>query len=90
MPVLSKSRYLQFLQCRELLWLSVHTPAVFSPPSGDDEHRMEEGRKVEEQARQFFTGSLVDHEGSLDSVVGESSLALDRCDPGDCVHEPTI
>ena len=90
MSLLSKTRYLQHLQCPKLLWISVHNPELIPPPSKSDEHRMTEGKKVEALARQMFDGSLVDHDGGLDSVVEESEEALDCCETGDCVFRPVM
>ena len=57
---LTKSRYLQGLQCRKRLWLSVNKPDLATAPDMAAQHIFDVGRRVGEYARLLFEeGNLV-------------------------------
>ena len=51
---LTKSRYLQGLQCPKLLWLSVNEPEAAGEPDEETEHRFAVGTKIGVLARERF------------------------------------
>jgi len=83
MNLLSKSLYLQYLQCPRLLWLSSNTPAVIPLPSVVDLHRMAEGRKVEKMAQRLFDKYQCYHDNEFEAMVAEAEKDLNNPDAGD-------
>jgi hypothetical protein len=76
---LSKTAFLQSLQCPKLLWHSIHKPNLIPPPDESIKARMEQGKKVETYARQLFPQAVViDHEQPFDDVIAQSQDALLR------------
>ena len=93
MTLLSKTRYLQYLRCPKLFWLAANTPDAI--PAADDsaEHRMAEGRQVEEWARRMFgdgDGKVIDHDLGLDDIIDESVSALNAPSLGDRIFRPVV
>jgi hypothetical protein len=81
MPHLTKSRYLQALQCQKLLWLSTHHPELATPPDQSAKHRFAVGTLVGELARCLFPiGTLIaeDHFHLAEAI---SSTARHTADP---------
>ena len=62
---LTKSRYLQGLQCPKLLWLSVNEPEAAGEPDEETEHRFAVGTKIGVFARELFPKGVLIAEDHL-------------------------
>ncbi len=72
---ISKSSYMQLRQCRKLFWLARHRKAAGE--ADETSPRMEQGRRVEELARDLFpAGVAVNHEQAFSGVMADSNNAL--------------
>jgi hypothetical protein len=55
---LSKSKYIQGLQCPKLLWHSVHRPEDFPPTSATTQFKFDQGHEVGELAKTLYPGGI--------------------------------
>lgn len=55
---LSKSKYLQGLQCPKLLWMSYHAKDQFPPVDPETQAIFDQGHEVTALARTLFPGGL--------------------------------
>ena len=91
MRTLSKTLYLQSLQCPRILWLAANAPSRLPRPSAAQEHRMAEGREVEGHARLLFPGGiLIGHGGGIDKVATETDAVLRRAEFGKAIFRPLL
>jgi len=56
--LLSKTRYLNGLQCSKLLWLICHEPEKVPGPDASAQRIFDQGRQVGELAKQLFPGGI--------------------------------
>src|SRR5262245_65973809 len=62
-PLLSKSKYIDGLQCPRRLWLSCHEPGLATPPTASRVAVLDQGAEIGRRARGLFAeGVLVDEE----------------------------
>jgi hypothetical protein len=55
---LSKSRYLNGLQCLKYLWLQINQPAAVPRPDARTQHLFDQGHLVQQYAERLFPGGL--------------------------------
>ena len=88
---LTKSRYIQGLQCTKLLWLSVSGKDIARPAEVDDaaRHRFEIGNKVTEYARLCFPNGILITENhlKLNEAVDNTKTIMSNAK---VVFEPTF
>ena len=58
-PYLTKSKFLQGLNCQKCLWLSVNNPEKAKPIDTSTARRFENGKKIGEFAQQLFPGGIL-------------------------------
>ena len=56
--LLSKSRYLNGLQCPKLLWTSIHEPDRIPQPDATSQYIFDQGHMVGELAKELFPGGI--------------------------------
>jgi hypothetical protein len=56
--LLSKSKYLNGLQCPKLLWMLFHQPASIPPPDAGTQYIFDQGHRVGELAKELFQGGI--------------------------------
>jgi len=56
--MLSKSRYLNGLQCPKLLWVAIHEPERIPEPDAATQHIFDQGHLVGELAQKLFPGGI--------------------------------
>jgi hypothetical protein len=67
--LLSKSRYLNGLQCPKLLWVSVNEPARLPPVDAATQHTFDQGHEVGKLAQQLFPGGIsLPTDGFMDNI----------------------
>lgn len=67
--VLSKSRYLNGLQCPKLLWVTSNEPERLPEPDAATQHVFDQGHLVGELAKTLFPGGIgIPTEGFMDNV----------------------
>jgi len=57
-PSLSKSRYLNGLQCLKYLWFIIHQPDAVPQPDAQTQHLFDQGHLVQEYAEKLFPGGI--------------------------------
>jgi Domain of unknown function(DUF2779) len=76
---LTKSRYMQGLQCRKRLWLSVNKPHLAAEPDLAAQHIFDVGRRVGEYAWLLFDGGILvceDHQHLSQAITTTESLVM--------------
>ena len=90
---LSKTRYINGLQCKKLLWYIYHEPQAIPKPDEATQTLFEQGHLVGDYAKKLFpTGVQVDHTGSFEGglrttrelifkrvPIFEAALTYKRC-----------
>ncbi len=56
--LLSKTKYLNGLQCPKYLWMLLHEPAKVPEPNAATQHIFEQGHRVSEVAKKLFPGGV--------------------------------
>jgi hypothetical protein len=56
--MLSKSRYLNGLQCPKLLWVAINEPERLPEPDAATQHIFDQGHLVGELAKKLFPGGI--------------------------------
>jgi hypothetical protein len=74
--LISKTNYLQGLQCSKLLWHAFNNPAVFSEPSGALQHLFKQGHTVAKEARRRYNDGISIPPSDIDRVVELTREAL--------------
>ena len=76
---LSKSRYLNGLQCPRLLWISSNQPERMSQPDAATQYIFDQGQQVGELARQVFPGGIEVPVGNFrENMLRSRSLLQER------------
>ncbi len=71
---LSKTKYLNGLQCKKLLWYIYNEPGVIPEPDEDTKAVFDQGQLVGDYAKKLFSGGVeVDHTGSFDDGLKSTS-----------------
>ena len=100
---ISKSRYLNGLQCKKLLWYIYHRPEEIPPPDEATQAIFDQGHLVGDYAKKLFPdGVEVDHTGTFDAglkstaelitkrvSVFEAALTYKKCYARADILEPT-
>ena len=78
MPTISKTSFIQFLQCKKLFWVSANAPTQIPwLPRQLDQLRQQEGREVESYAQQIFHDALqIARNIPLMEILAQSKEAL--------------
>ena len=99
---ISKSRYLNGLQCKKLLWYIYHKPEEIPPPDEATQAIFDQGHLVGDYAKKLFPdGVEIDHTGTFEAglkstrelIMGESvfeaALTYKKCYARADILEPT-
>jgi hypothetical protein len=79
LPMLSKSRYLNGLQCPRLLWIATNEPERLPEPDATLQHIFDQGHLVEELAKKLYPGSIdLMEEDFLGNIVRAKELLPQR------------
>lgn len=80
MPTISKTSFIQYLQCKKLFWVSANQPAQIPWLSRQlDKLRQQEGREVEKNAQRIFPDALqIARNIPLMEILAQSKEALLR------------
>jgi hypothetical protein len=83
MPLISKSAYMQGLQCPKLLWHRFHEPKAMPPPGALTEAVFESSREVGNLAKRMFPGGIEVGAGVIDlkQTVALTQQALEARRP---------
>ena len=75
---LSKTSFLQYIQCNKLFWVIAHAPAQIPwLPRQLDKLRQQEGRKVEQYAQRIFLdGARIDRNIPFEEIIAQSQVAV--------------
>ena len=80
-PLLSKSRYVQGLQCPKMLWMGLHQPELAEPFDEATEWRFAIGHRVGELAQQLFPGGVLikeDHLHLTDAITSTNNCLVNN------------
>lgn len=84
--LLSKSKYLNGLQCHKYLWLLFNDKDKISPPDASTQHVFDEGHRIGELAKQLFPGGIdlsnEDFIGNLNRTRESISIRSPLFEPG--------
>lgn len=79
-PMLSKTKYLNGMQCYKYLWLLFNDPKKITPPDAATQYIFDEGHRIGELAKQLFPNGIdlsnENFSGNLNKT--RESLALRR------------
>lgn len=76
---LSKSRYLNGLQCPKLLWIAFNNPERIPEPDAATQHIFDQGHLVGKLARQLFPGGIsVPTDDFMDNIARTKELIKER------------
>lgn len=83
LPPISKSRYLQGIQCAKLLWHDCNTPTLIPQPDAQQQAMFEQGREVGNLAKKLFPDGIEVGHGVADveQAVMRTEQALELCRP---------
>ncbi len=76
MKTLSKSKYLNGLQCPKLLWAAVNDKARFPAPDEAQQHIFDEGHIVGEYAKKIFPGGIDIPDEDIESNLKQTQKLL--------------
>ena len=77
--VLSKSRYLNGLQCPKLLWIAINEPERIPEPDAATQHIFDQGHLVGELAKKLFPGGIdIPAEHFMDNIKETKDLLCQR------------
>jgi hypothetical protein len=78
-PFLSKTRYMNGLQCAKLLWLICNDPEKIPQPDAATQHIFDQGHLVGELAKQLYPGGIdVGHDDFRDNLRRSRQLLEER------------
>ena len=78
---LSKSRYLNGLQCLKYLWLQVNTPDAIPRPNAQTQHLFDQGHMVQGLAERLFPGGVRVPESSFRHSIDLTAKFLKQGQP---------
>lgn len=82
MPSISKSRFLDGLQCPKLFWHHFNAPSEFPAIDAATQAIFDQGAEVGRLARTLFPGGmLIDHTGDPEQAIVDTQTALDARRP---------
>lgn len=77
--LLTKSRYLNGLQCPKLLWTSTNEPALLSEPDNTTQYLFDQGHAIGELAKKLFPEGLnVPYDSFMDNISMTKNLVKQR------------
>lgn len=77
-PSLSKSRYLNGLQCLKYLWLLINQPNAVAQPDARTQHLFDQGHLVQEYAEKLYPGGIHVPESTLRGTGDLSARLLNQ------------
>ncbi len=77
-PSLSKSRYLNGLQCLKYLWYIINQPGAVPQPDAQTQHLFDQGHLVQEYAEKLFPGGIRVPESVFRGTGDLSARLLDK------------
>ncbi len=77
--LLTKSKYMNGLQCLKLLWLVFNDPAKVSDPDAAKQHIFDQGHLVGELAKQLYPGGInIPHDNFRENINRTAQLTAGR------------
>ena len=80
-PLLTKSKYINGVQCPAFLWLEINTPEKIPEPNAPTLHRMEEGTKVGEFATKLYSEGIAVPTKDFNENLAQTQILLKKRKP---------
>ncbi len=76
-PLLTKSKYMNGLQCHKLLWYQCHEPTLMPPTDASTQVLYDQGHEINKWAQRLYPdGVLIDWDRGFNPALGQTQQAI--------------